>query len=94
MQPAFDLTALPTRSLLGLLKAARALGGRVDPTSPEPYDGRGPHVTVADIKAVLATRPHVPNKREARALRQARAGGKKARRAKRVARRDRPCPTL
>lgn len=40
------------------------------------YSGGGCWVTLEQVKAELATRPHIPNKKEAKAIRQARAKGK------------------
>ena len=34
------------------------------------YDGYGWHVTTEDVKSILKTREHVPNKQEARKIRQ------------------------
>jgi hypothetical protein len=55
-----SLGSLSTEKLLTLLQGTRRGG-----------DPMGPHVSADEIKAVLATRPHVPNKREAKAIRQA-----------------------
>lgn len=80
----FKLGDLSTRELLAWLAVARHYKGGVDPTFPEPYDGKGKHITVEEIKAILATRPHVPRGSEAR---QAKAGNVKKRRAKKASRR-------
>lgn len=55
------LTEIPTRQLLRYLKDARVNYGMYD-------------YTVDELKAELSTRPHVPNKPEAKALRQKAAG--------------------
>jgi hypothetical protein len=73
-QGCYNLKAQPTRLLLQWKrKAYRCWGG-----APNPHAGYDPtecggNISVADLKAELATRPHVPNKvesREARRLRQ------------------------
>lgn len=43
------------------------------------YSGGGCWVTLAQVKAELATRPHVPNKAEAKAIRQERAKAQRTR---------------
>lgn len=63
-----ELRNTPTRQLLGLLSTARACGGRFDPTEYGEY-----FITTGDIKLELSTREHIPNKKEARILRQCRA---------------------
>ncbi|QBQ74822.1 hypothetical protein BcepSauron_442 [Burkholderia phage BcepSauron] len=42
----------------------------------DPFDGGLRYITLAQLKAELATREHVPNKKEARAIRQQRARGR------------------
>lgn len=59
------LEGMPTGRLMGLLRSSRFPG----------YDeyanlGPEPDFTADEIKAVLATRPHVPNKKEAKKIRQ------------------------
>jgi hypothetical protein len=56
-----------TKKLLSYLEHARACG-----FSYSPFDG-DVYFSIEDIKAVLATREHMPNKKEARAIRQKRA---------------------
>lgn len=58
-----------TRQLLPWLRRARACGGSYSPCEQAP----GTHLTITALKAELATREHVPNKAESRALRQAAA---------------------
>lgn len=60
----YDLPHLHTRVLMGYLRSAQALGY----AAPN-YSGK--EIPLADIKAELAKRPHVPNKPEAQALRRA-----------------------
>lgn len=43
----------------------------------DPFDSHTNYVSLAQIKAELATREHVPNKKEARVLRQQRAKRRK-----------------
>ena len=66
------LDRLHTRELLDYLKHARKYNGT--------YTDNGVHYhSVAEIKAVLATREHVPNKAESKKARQAQARAKKHR---------------
>jgi hypothetical protein len=90
--PIAYLKKLHTRQLLKIRDAIhRCHGGRVVQYYQEKGDTRIEHeagydlvsnggsgywVTLAQVKAELATRPHVPNKKEAKALRRARAQGK------------------
>lgn len=60
---------LHTKRLLALLRQARARVSRQILTE----EGTLPEVDVAAIKAELAARPHVINKKEAKAARQAKA---------------------
>ena len=63
-----DLPRQPTRVLLSYLHHARLWGYY------SPYEGpNAPSVTLGEIKAELARRPHVPNKQEAKALRREQA---------------------
>jgi hypothetical protein len=62
------LSKLPTRLLMKYHKQARATG-YVEPVY-------GMHVDGLEIKSVLDTREHVPNKIEARKIRQAKAKGR------------------
>lgn len=62
-----SIQSLSTRELLSLLAAARRCGGRYYPSGEE---GQGECLTVAELKAELATREHVPNKMESKLLRQ------------------------
>lgn len=55
----------PTRELLGWLQSARACGGWWSPVDKNSEYGH----KFDDIKAELDTREHIPNKKEARALR-------------------------
>ena len=74
-----------TRQLLGLRNRIYAVNGHgsslpeLNPNAS--YDvsdnHQGMNVTMSQVKAELATRPHVPNKKEARAIRQAKAKAKK-----------------
>lgn len=58
---AYDLLNLPTRILLSYLDGARASGqGGYDPTGN--WSG-APTISIEDIKAELAKRPHVHNKK-------------------------------
>ena len=68
-----NLKETPTKQLLQLLNSARACGGSFDPTDCGCY-----YITVKQIKTELATREHVPNKKEARVVRQFNAKHRKA----------------
>jgi len=68
------LHQLSTKQLLGYLKSARAFGGSFNPF----YDsGSAPPgtkwYTIAEIKSVLETREHIPNKIERKKARQEKA---------------------
>jgi hypothetical protein len=70
-----DLPALHGRQLLALLRRLRAAQ-----SNQQHYAGASAEQTeqqfgaaIAAVKAELATRPHIPNKQEAKALRQAAA---------------------
>jgi hypothetical protein len=70
-----DLPALHGRQLLALLRRLRAAQ-----SNQQDYAGASPAqaehqfgAAIAAVKAELATRPHMPNKQEAKALRQAAA---------------------
>ena len=70
-----DLRALHGRQLLALLRRLRAAQ-----SNQQDYAGASPAqaeqqfgAAIAAVKAELATRPHLPNKLEAKALRQAAA---------------------
>ncbi|MCC7595989.1 hypothetical protein IGS61_00735 [Janthinobacterium sp. FW305-129] len=72
---ALDLPALHARQLLALLRRLRAAQ-----SNQQDYAGASPAqaeqqfgAAIAAVKAELATRPHIPNKQEAKALRQAAA---------------------
>ena len=58
-----------TRQLLNWLRAARACGGSYSPCE----EATGTFLSISDLKAELATREHIPNKAESKALRQAAA---------------------
>ena len=59
MPPTIDLAILSTGQLLSYLQAARRCGGHYSP-----YESGGPSITIEEIKAELATRPHIPNRAE------------------------------
>lgn len=59
-----SLKKTPTRQLLQLLNSARACGGSFGPTDCGCY-----YITVTQIKNELATREHIPNKKEAKEIR-------------------------
>lgn len=61
------LTDEHTRVLLDYLKHARACGGWYSPWDSDTG------YTIEELKAELATRPHVPNKAEAKRIRQEKA---------------------
>lgn len=61
----FDLSKIRTRKLLKWLNKARACGGGYDPT-----DNHGPAISTEELKEELAKREHIPNKQEARQIRQ------------------------
>ncbi|MNL91176.1 hypothetical protein D3C81_09060 [compost metagenome] len=62
----FDLKKQPTRILLKWLAKARKCGSGYDPT-----ENGGNEISIVALKAELATREHVPNKHEAKAIRRA-----------------------
>jgi hypothetical protein len=75
-----------TRVLMKMRERVYRTGGynyyEYGPTTDEeclydPFDTNKNFVSLAQIKAELATREHVPNKKEARAIRQERARRKK-----------------
>ena len=68
-----ELEALKTSVLLDYLKWTRRFNGFYSP-----WDGPGGYTT-EQIKAVLATREHIPNRQERRANRQAEAKRRKHR---------------
>ena len=68
------LNSLHTKQLLKLLDSCRAVGGEYSVFYP-----RDTIVTTEQIKAELAAREHVPNKIEAKALRQQTAKEKRNR---------------
>lgn len=63
-----ELKKTPTRQLLQLLNTARACGG----SFIDCYE-----ITVKQIKDELSTREHIPNKQEAKLIRQHKAKFKK-----------------
>lgn len=70
-----DLASLHGKQLLALLRRLRAAQ-----SNQQDYAGASPAqaehqfgAAIAAVKAELATRPHIPNKQEAKALRQAAA---------------------
>ena len=72
-RPKPSLDRLSTRELMEYLQWCRKFNGWYSP-----WDGVGGYTT-AEVKAVLATREHIPNKAEARVKRQALARAKKHR---------------
>jgi len=64
------LQNLSTKELLSLLQSARACGGSYCLSSNDSTD-----FTTDEIKSELLTREHVPNKPEAKAIRQQKARG-------------------
>lgn len=73
----YNLSEMTTRELMRWLGQTRKFGGGFDPTN---CGGAGAWVTAEEIKAVLATREHIPNKREGQVLRRAKAKGRKGER--------------
>lgn len=68
------LEALSTRELLGYLQSARRCGGSYNPYYDSGSAPKGTKwYTIAEIKGVLATREHIPNKSESRKIRQYKA---------------------
>lgn len=63
------LSGMTTRRLMDLRKRCLATG-----VWYSPIDKNGPGYYMCDILAELSTREHIPNKKEASALRRARAG--------------------
>lgn len=70
----YDLSRIHTRELLAWRDKCYACGGSYDPT-----ENHGPEVSIKEIKAELAKREHIPNKKEAKAVRQQKAHAKKHR---------------
>lgn len=70
-----DLTKVPTRLLMVYLKGAQACNGSYDPSCT----GQTGAISIEEIKAELAKRPHVPNKPEGQAIRKDRAKSKPSR---------------
>ena len=66
----YDLDRLHTRELMRYLRNAQAMG------SYDPTDGNGKHISLEEIKAELAKRPHVPNKPEGTKLRREASKGR------------------
>jgi hypothetical protein len=58
------LSQTHTRKLMQWLEKARKCGG-----GWSPWDNKMDVITFEDIKAELAKRPHIPNKKESKALR-------------------------
>ncbi len=68
-KPMEYLQRLHTRQLLGLLQRCRQM-----PYGYDVFENDTPfYITGAQVKQVLATREHIPNKQEAKKLRQERA---------------------
>lgn len=67
-----ELATLSTRELMDYLDCARKFGGFYSP-----WEGSTGY-TIEEIRAELATREHVPNKQEAKALRQKQAKAQKS----------------
>lgn len=64
-----DLAKVHTRLLLKWLRKAHACGG----TGYDPTNNHGSEILIAVLKAELAKREHIPNKQEAKILRQLKA---------------------
>lgn len=71
------LESYSTRHLLELLKEARAYGGEYDFWAGFNKELFGKSVTVDELKEILATREHVPNKLESKKIRQDKAKTRK-----------------
>lgn len=68
------LEDLSTKTLLSYLGSARRLGGSYNPYYDSGYaPSWSRSFTIAEIKAVLTTREHIPNKLERRTIRQQKA---------------------
>jgi hypothetical protein len=65
------LEKMPTRQIMHYMQRAREC--RNDFYSLSGYSYGEPFYTIEEMKKVLATREHVPNKKEAKALRRERA---------------------
>ena len=65
--PVEHLKKKHTKQLLDYLDSCRKCGGRLSP-----FDNEN-SVTIDQVKAELATREHVPNKQEAKVIRQLKA---------------------
>lgn len=63
-----DLQKWHTKELLWLLNSTRACGGSYDIS-----DGCSDYVTYSEVKEELSYREHIPNKTEARIIRQNKA---------------------
>jgi len=66
---------LHTKILLNYLERARACGGAYSPSDSK----NGPFYTIDELKAALRSRPHVPNKPEAKEVRRQKQWHKKHR---------------
>lgn len=75
----YDLTKEPTQRLMNWRDKCYACGGQYDPV----YGGTGPSIPLQAILNELDKREHVPNKQEAKAIRQEKAqAGKRKKTAK------------
>lgn len=68
----YDLPKLHTRVLMQYRDRCHKLGGSYDPT-----DNNGKCIPLADILSELNTREHIPNKQEAKIIRQTKAKQKR-----------------
>lgn len=65
------LKTLTTKELMGLLQSARKCGGSYNPFYDSGSAPKGSRrYTIEEIKNELATKPHIPNKIEAKKIRQ------------------------
>ena len=64
------LNTLHTKQLLAMRKSLYATGGKL---WMDDNDQRGSTISLADIKEILNTRPHIPNKKEGKDIRRSNA---------------------
>lgn len=67
-----ELEQMNTRQLMSVLAASRKTNGVYYPD----YGNQSNYYTAEEIKTVLADRPHIPNKQEAKEIRRKKAQGK------------------
>lgn len=69
------LKSIETRQLMSWRERAYACGGNYTPFNP--HSNTAMFFSIEDLKAELSTREHIPNKKEAKVLRQTKAKERK-----------------